>query len=884
MHKAFISVAGEDVSKARQVTSEFVANQIYLYDESGKHAADMWQEEADALRASTVLVIFWSKNYLKKQGTLREIRLAAELLELRRLGRPLIVRLDDTPLNSVGDRQGDESDGVELLAPLIERWRALPLPFDKEVTSSQLERLLIENGTATPPEFDRSNILQKLNVLAQTTPREIKPIFWISGHEGYGRRFVVEKYMLQFDPNSKRIEIPLLDSDGPLQALLRLKGRSAGIKIEALERLVAASKDGHGGTDEAQLLVEAVEAISTKGGHVVITMEALNKDANRWIPNWLLSWMENVPAGRKPKVYIVAQFGFPQALLIRKDLARKVTSFMIPSLEFDEAKTFAYRLTGFFDLKAERWQPKDIERVADDAEGNISLLIAMSRNRSLAPDLNIYIGSASDVPETFITKLNRYLDGCMLQIRLVPDAIAMLRVFSDLQLVSFSDMKIMFPQADLHTVLGELLDLGLIEAPGEGLYRVPRLVVRRLDIHLNLRDALSSDTLVLQDRFKRLFAKSADTNAREPLIDKIETRVRAHLLTGAPVNDSPLAKFITASYLLQAGIRAYDRQDYSSSLKLLRDCVRHKNEFPEINTRCVMLRYFGLAAAREEKTVEIQQAVEHLIKEGKSGAWKRSRVNPEADAEFVLGFACRLSQRWTDACKHFLKALVRMEQDGSSRIGDCHRELAECYLHEQVPNYAEARSHATKAYESRDTIMTLDILVKALTASCWNDTKLTESERATLESKLDNYFDRLQALSTALGMGMWHQRKAEDLMQSGKYEDLVQALAYAKEALAISSRQDFHPLIWKILSQLGSDQHLDELVKVTKDAIGNQRLNARTRSVAARYLVAVYIQLHDFNNAQSTFDHYKSGFPAGVLQSIQTSIRARDIANATWLT
>jgi TIR domain len=111
MHKAFISVAGEDVAKAREIASEFAANQIYLYDESGQHAADMWQEEADALRASTVLVIFWSKNYLKKQGALREIRLAVELLEQRKLGHPLIVRLDDTPLTSVGNRPGDESDG-----------------------------------------------------------------------------------------------------------------------------------------------------------------------------------------------------------------------------------------------------------------------------------------------------------------------------------------------------------------------------------------------------------------------------------------------------------------------------------------------------------------------------------------------------------------------------------------------------------------------------------------------------------------------------------------------------------------------------------------------------------------------------------------------------
>ena len=47
MTKAFISVAGEDVEKAREVAKEFTANLIYLYDESGQHGVDMWNEEAN---------------------------------------------------------------------------------------------------------------------------------------------------------------------------------------------------------------------------------------------------------------------------------------------------------------------------------------------------------------------------------------------------------------------------------------------------------------------------------------------------------------------------------------------------------------------------------------------------------------------------------------------------------------------------------------------------------------------------------------------------------------------------------------------------------------------------------------------------------------------
>lgn len=820
MHRAFFSVAGEDVAKASALAAEFAANQIYLYNKTGQDGADMWQEEAKELRASTVFVIFWSASYLKKKGTLREIRLAVELLDFRRLGHPLIVRLDETPLDSVGDRPGDESHGVEILAPLMQRWRALPLPYDQELTGLNLERLLIDNGTLIPPELNRSTVLQTLTQIGQTTPREVKPVFWISGYEGYGRRFLIEKFMKQYDPNSKRIEIALLDSDGPLQALFRLKGRSTASTETDLAAVVLSGKGGLGGTAEIGELVKTVEDIALKGGHIVITFEALSQDTSRWIPNWLLEWLEAVPLGRKPKLFLVAQFGFPPGLLRRSSLARCVAPYQIQALDFDEARNYVYKLTSFFDQNPERWQLEDIESVADDAGGNISLLIAMARNRSLAPDLKSYAGHESDVGTAFVTKLNHYLDRCVEQIRPVTDAMSILRTLIDLQLVGFSDLKLMFPNADIHTVLGLLIQLGLTESPAEALYRVPRLVVRRLDAHIQLRHAQSSDHFSKQQRFELLFKSQPALVSREPVVDKIETRVRAHLLSGEPIANSPVAKFITVSYLLQAGIRAYHRPDYAGALRLLGECVRARSQFTELNTRCVMLRYFGLAAAREGNTGEMQRAIELLNKESDSGSWKTSRVNPKADAEFVLGMSCRLDERWGDATKHFARSLRGLQDSGHIRVGDCHRELAQCHLkpHHQIgkpdipPDYSAARFHARQAYESRDTIMALDILVEVLIDSCWKDPKLSDVEKSKLEAELEIYLDRLQSDSTNLGWGTWHQRKAEDLIQYGDADSLEQALTYAREAYAISSREDFQPLIWKILIQLGADTHLVELV------------------------------------------------------------------------
>ena len=882
MHKVFISVAGEDLQYAVVVAKEFAANLVYLYTANGENAADMWTEEAEALRSSSVLVIFWSQHYVKKRGTLREIGLAVELLGQKKLGHPLIVKLDNTPLDAVGMLASDPSFGVQLLGPLIERWRALPAPFSKDTVVRALEDLVVSDGTLSPPEHDRPEALQRFVQGGSNGPRQVRPIFWVHGHEGYGRRFLVEKYMRQFDPNSRRIEISILDSDGPLTALLRLRGRWSNASETELEDIISASPNGHGGIHEISAVAAMLDEVANGGGHVVFTFEALNQDASRWIPEWLLKLISIVSIGRRPKAFFISQFSFPQSLLRSIDLAQRLAPVSVSSLEFEESKEYAYRLTGFFDANPERWMSNDIEQLADEAEGNLLLLIAISRMKSTVADLHAQAQLPVELGTQFTAKLNRYLDSCVENLRPLRDAYAILRTISDLQLVSFADLKAMYPRADLAGLLGRMLDMSIVEAPEAGLYRVPRLVVRRLDTRIDLRGAPSSDLSTLHERFRRLL-ESTPKGDREPVIVSIETRVRSLLAIDGDPADQPYSKFITASYLMQAGIHAYDRQDHSVSLRLLRNCLKLTNEIPELNTRCVMLRYYGLAAARVGKSADIQKAVELLRAEGVKARGIRSRVNPEADADFVLGFECRLDERWGDATKHYRRSLTRLQEDGSKRIGDCHRELAECYLHQRPAHYDDARFHAKAAYESRDNIMSLDILVKALIQSCWHDEKLDSAEQARLSRELDRYMAELEIVSNRLGRGMWQQRMAEDLLLSETPEGVAHALKYAEEALQVNPRQDFHPLVWKILLFMATDDSLGDLIGRTKEVFDNNRFNERTKSVAAKYAIAAYIKMGDPKNAQALFIRHKSGFPFQVLKQIQNSIDKRDLAGANWI-
>lgn len=876
-NRAFLSVAGEDVTAARRLASAFTPNLIYLYEQSGQHAADLWAEESAALRDSSVVVIFWSKNYLKKKGTLREIALIAELLDKRALGHPLIVRLDDTNLLAVAESLGDPMHGKPVLAPLTERWRTLPFPYEPHQVEHSLEQLLVDNGLGTPPDHDRSTLIQSLTQAASISLRQIRPVVWISGHEGYGRRFLIDRFMRTFDPNSRRLEIPLSDADGPLQALFRVL--SSGLRATEAELAAVAKRApaAYGGRAEITQLTECVKTITTSGQHLVFRLEPVHNDASGWIPKWMADWFSELPTTSRPLVFVAAQFAYPAGLLNGPPGASKIASFAVPSLTFEEAKSYAVRLTSCFDMFPDRWTEPDIDGVADASAGTIALLISIARERCQLADLRLAPPPLLSDDHPFTQRLNAHLNICVDILKQTPDALELLATLIDLVLVSYDDLCTLFPRAELPTVLGRCLELGLVESPADGQYQVPRLVHRRLYSYVLGVQGLTTESVTRAKRVLRLVADQHQPIEGGDVFQKIETRIRSSLAVSGEVPEGRFEAFVSASYLFHAAIRAYDRQRYDQALKLLRLCIRSIEQFPELNTKCVVFRYYGLAAARQGEESDKLLAVDLLRKAAPVPRPRGLRVNPVSDADFVLGFADRLVERWEDAIRHFRSSLTRLEEEGNWRVADCHRELADCFLHTRPPQYADARFHAQRAYESRDNFMSLDIYVKSLVQSCWNDTSLTDRQKGEIETKLETLYARLETTSTALGNGVWHLRKAEDIAESGEEADLIEAVAHVRKAIELSRREDFHPLLWKLLLRLGTKDELQECNERTEKAASNDHFNKRTRSVAARYLVAAHVAGGDIEAGRRVFDRFRNGFPRSVSEELRNAIQQRSL-------
>jgi tetratricopeptide (TPR) repeat protein len=803
--------------------------------------------------------------------------LIAELLDQRALGHPVIVRLDDTSLSAVADFPGDPLHVTPILSPLTERWRALSLPYDPHQAQHTVELLLVDNGLTTPPDLDRPSLVQGLTRAASVGLREVRPVVWVSGHEGYGRRHLIDRFMRTFDPNSRRLEIPLSDADGPLQALLRVQSSGLRATEAELALIVQRATSAYGGQSEIAQLTQAVKAVTGAGSHAVFRLEPIHPDASGWIPRWMLDWFSTLPMEARPLVFVTAQFAFPAALLGKSLGEQKVAPFSVPSLTFEEAKGYAVRLTSVFDQVPERWTEADIDAVADASAGTIALLIAMARERSDLPDLRLAPPPAISDDHPFTQKLNAHLDVCVKLLSETSDAIELLATLIDLVLVSYEDLHTLFPKAELPSVLGRCLELGLVESPSDGQYQVPRLVHRRLYTYLNSVEGPTTEKISRSRRMLRLVGDNDRPLEGGDVFQRIETRIRSALAASGDLPTNRLEPFVSASYLFHAAIRAYDRQLYEQALKLLRLCVRSLDKFPELNVKCVLLRYYGLAAVRQDEEDDKLRAVDLLRGVAPTPKPRGLRVNPRSDADFVLGFADRLAERWDAAIRHFRESLTRLEEEGNWRVSDCHRELADCFLHVRPPEFTDARFHAGKAYESRDNFMSLDILVKALVQSCWNDQSLTDRERAELESRLDVLYARLEATSAALGNGIWHQRRAEDLAESGEESDLREAVAHARKAIQLSRREDFHPLLWKLLLRIGTVEALQEAAERTEKATANDRLNRRTRSVAARYLVATHIAQGEVELARQVFDRHRGGFPRPILEQLQEAIRKRSL-------
>ena len=119
----FFSVASEDVQLAERIFDRFRRGDIFLYTRTGENGVWFWDEiEQEELPFTKGFVVFWSKNFVKGEGALRELRLARKFFDERRLQDCVILRLDDTPI--IVDPGGPElepmhAEAVELISAFM---------------------------------------------------------------------------------------------------------------------------------------------------------------------------------------------------------------------------------------------------------------------------------------------------------------------------------------------------------------------------------------------------------------------------------------------------------------------------------------------------------------------------------------------------------------------------------------------------------------------------------------------------------------------------------------------------------------------------------------------------------------------------------------------
>lgn len=848
MRKAFFSVSGEDQPIAEKLAKNFRPDLMYLYSHTGEIGAEIWKEVEEKLRECHLFVIFWSKHYVSKPGTIREILRASELLRQNVIKGVLIIRLDETPLD---EKSPDPTDGKSktLLSPFSNKFRALELPFDFKQAEALLDQQLLNLDESAPPILPRPFLDAGLDKAFKIDHRRTHPVVWVSGREGYGRRSLIHRVMKNYLPNSVGIEIELVDVDTSQQLLLRIYSLALNAPESDLEQLAVLSPE-----EQISEIEKALNELANRKRFLIIKIDRISPEG-RSVQPWLANVLCNLKNLTWPYVFIVAPF--PADNDLRKTLGDKFCDYTVEPLSHEEATDLCNRLLSHFDQNPQRWTDEHCRRVVAAAGGTPSLLVSIVRAVCLAPSLS-WLDSISDAQqENFTAKLDAFILTALQQIPQdgQPER-KILRLLIDLRLLDYFTLLELFEgnETSIVSPIETLANLGLIEHFDDNLFRVPHLIARRLR-SLLISEVLNSFANRAMQHFARKTEKHID--ASHGYI-RIEAKINSSLKSGI-VPPENLKKFVTAAHLFMAGLAQYRNRRFNSALALLRNTYEHRDELGEYS-QIEVCRYYGLCAVREQKKNDEQRATETLRN------FKNTKFGAPAMADFIAGYQARLDHNFDEALKCFERCLAGTPARNYQRLSAVHREIALVIRNSNSPNYQKALEHARTALKLHDNFVSSDCLLRCLVWSRYLGPHSSEQQEI-LDRDIDLNLARLENLNGSPETAdLYFVRKSELEEAKG---NLTGALEFARKAvMGTHIREEAKVRLWQMLDHIDSQSNAPELESLTRQELNKMGRNIRQSSIAGRFLVRSLMWQGKWKDAWDAFNKYKNVFP----QRIQSEL------------
>jgi hypothetical protein len=688
MTPVFFSVSNTDVAFAEWIWDRLPSDLAFLYSKNGEDGVVLWDEISEKkLPKCSHIVVFWSKNFPKAGGCVKELEQAAAMVDAKAI-YPLILRLDDYPITYSDDLPADEKDVFSALNSLL-NIRTSSQNITQTDALDLVQRVIEPVLAPSHPELPR---LEQAIALRERLGKDrftLYPAVWLSGFNGVGRKTLVKEVCRPLTPNGRAIEIEINEASLPKVVAQRLLAE--GLQISEERRAAVEADESY---DSSAKLGEIIEQIFDAGHYTVIRHQRL-VDENVSLPSWLDETINALKVGNRPKVFILSQLPIANDRRIR--CQENMIDFRLPTLSEDETENLVEQLISHFDQEPNRWNDETIRHVAHAGGGTPDLVVKLVRMCCRFSDLSDISAIVRDDVHHMREAMTTYVRWAFDQLG---DDIEAKRALLFLQDVSPCDpidiAKFLATGKPILQILFKLTDYGLVERGEAGLYRLTPLLAKRLG-----RDLVQPQLLEQHRAAMKAFAESPiDLDGDEHGYARIESRIQAALLTDDAKLSNHLSNYVSAAHWFQAGVRLYHARHREAAYRLLKKAYEKRDAFRDVSKQ-ELLRYFGLSAIRNKKPDDANACINSLD----------AVHTTKPLATFLRAYQFDHDDDYYHAKQEYELAL-NQNTGRDARLEHIYRPLIRCILKLPPIDYVNAERHAKASMRVKETVFSKTALAK----------------------------------------------------------------------------------------------------------------------------------------------------------------------------
>jgi len=777
MHPLFFSVSSdpENIQFAEHLWAQFPDDWVYLYTKTGEDGVHMWDEiSSQELPKSQIIVVFWSEAFSNSSGCIRELSQAKELVQGGRL-QPLVLRLDDYPITWTEEISADKKPIFDNLKQLLD-FRTSSPNITREHATELVRRVAEPFLRSDHPQLPREDIKSAIRKAMNKDRFKIFPAIWLSGFNGVGRETLVRSITKDFAPNSRVVVIEVNEASLPKQVLLKIESEAFGADIEALAQLQETELN-----NEPLALAQAIQRVFEAGDTLVFRHTRIVEEKVD-LPEWLNDVVNDLDAKTRPMVYVISQA--PLLKNRRLQCQDHIAGHRIPTVDEYQMTDFVYQLIGHFDEQPERWTDTEIASVVNAAAGTLGFLVTLVRLAANLTDLDQLRDFITDQKGRMDKSMTLYISWATSELRKSEDtdALRCLLFLNDVSPCDMSDLEqIIQPARPMIRVLGRLVDLGLVEIEGEGLYRLTPLISNRLSTHL-----LDPD---LREWLKNAYGKlvtapiEVDDGGHEYL--KIETRIQAAMWSGSDDLPENVRKFVSAAHWFQAGVRLYHARRREEAYRLLKRAYDQRSEFTT-TSRNELIRYYCLSATRTRRFDEADAAIQLL----------ENVHTTKGMAIFLRADKLEYQRKFIEAVQEYERSL-KLNQGMNARLERTYRPLVRCILAANWPNFVKAEKYALASLGIRETIFSLMTLARVYLH--WKYEGPMNTRYSVPDDLGQRYQDALvNVKNDPGGEGAYYRLKAEE---ASFERDWPAAVDHLEKAIEADPRFEVRAERWRLMAR-----------------------------------------------------------------------------------